>query len=92
MMALALAVLGMRVDMAGATPPVGRQLDTGQASGCCVCRGTAGGEQQAIKGCTDGKTTDDCLTQCRSDGAASFGFGYQQTCSQGCAGFPTQNK
>jgi hypothetical protein len=89
---LAAALLGAGNSTAGATPPDARQIDASQATGCCVCRGTARGEQGSIKSCADGKTVGDCLTTCRGEGAASIGFGYQQTCSVGCAGFPTQNK
>jgi hypothetical protein len=92
MLTLAVALSGVGSGTAGATPPDARQIDASQVAGCCVCRGTTGGEQRSVKSCADGKTVGDCLTTCRSEGAASIGFGYQQTCSQGCAGFPTQNK
>lgn len=91
-LALAAVLLGIGFGRASAAPPVGRQIDATQAIGCCVCRGTAGGEQRSLKSCADGKTVGDCLIMCRGESAGSMGFGYQQTCSQGCAGFPTQNK
>jgi hypothetical protein len=89
---LAAALLGAGNGTASAAPLDARQIDASKAAGCCVCRGTTGGEQGSIKSCADGKTVGDCLTMCRGEGAASIGFGYQQTCSLGCAGFPTQNK
>ncbi len=59
------------------------------AVGCCVCRGTKNGEKTSIKSCADGTTGQSCLSKCRSENAGSFAFGYDQTCSQGCSGFPT---
>ncbi len=60
------------------------------AVGCCVCRGTKNGEKTSLKSCSDGATGQSCLTKCRGENAGSFVFGYAQTCSQGCSGFPTQ--
>jgi hypothetical protein len=85
-------VLALGPHAAGATPPVGRALDTTTVVGCCACRGTAGAEKMSIKSCADGRTITDCATKCRNEGAASLVFGYQQTCSQGCAGLATQGK
>jgi hypothetical protein len=60
-------------------------------NGCCVCRGTDGGNATAIRSCSDGSKVDLCVTECKGRNADSMAFGYNQTCSQGCAGFPTQN-
>jgi hypothetical protein len=87
--AIAAVVAGGRAD---AAPPIGTQLDPTQMTGCCVCRGTAGGEQQSIRSCADGFTIDGCMAKCHGEGGASVAFGYQQTCSQGCGGFPTQTQ
>ena len=82
------AVLLVSSGRAGAVP-VGP--DPKQATGCCVCRGTRGGEQQSIRSCADGVKVEACVAACHTQGGASIGFGYQQTCSQNCAGFPTQH-
>jgi len=75
---------------AGAAPPA-LDIDPQQATGCCVCRGTRSGEQQSIRSCTDGVKVEACVAACRTQGGASIGFGYQQSCSQNCAGFQTQH-
>jgi hypothetical protein len=43
-----------------------------------------------LKSCSDSTTGQACLSKCRSENAGSFVFGNGQTCSQGCAGFPTK--
>lgn len=68
-----------------------RAIDAAAALGCCVCRGTAGGNASAVRACSDARTADSCVSACKGMNADSIAFGYQQTCSQGCAGFPTQN-
>ena len=68
-----------------------RALSASQISGCCVCRGTEGGNATTVRSCTDGVVVDSCVSQCRTQNADSIVFGYKQTCSQGCAGFPTQS-
>ncbi|MDX2167591.1 MAG: hypothetical protein SF182_11030 [Deltaproteobacteria bacterium] len=60
------------------------------AIGCCICRGTRGGEKTSIKSCVDNTTGQACLSKCRSENAGSFVFGLDQTCQQGCSGFPTK--
>jgi hypothetical protein len=60
------------------------------AIGCCVCRGTRGGEKTSVKSCVDNTTGQACLSKCRSENAGSFAFGNDQTCAQGCSGFPTK--
>ncbi len=85
-----LAVVLTFSGRAGATPP-GGVVDPKQATGCCVCRGTRGGEQQSIRSCTDGVKVEACVAACHTQGGASIGFGYQQSCSENCAGFPTQH-
>jgi hypothetical protein len=68
-----------------------RAIDPSQVSGCCVCRGTSGGDVNSVRSCADGVSVDSCVSQCRGESADSLAFGYEQSCSQGCAGFPTQN-
>lgn len=68
-----------------------RALSASQSSGCCVCRGTDGGNATTLRSCSDGVSVDSCVSQCRSLNADSLAFGHNQTCSQGCAGFPTQS-
>lgn len=68
-----------------------RAIAPGDVRGCCVCRGTSGGDAQALRSCSDGVGVEACVEQCRSQSADSLAFGYEQTCSQGCAGFPTQS-
>jgi len=87
-LALALLVIGARAD---AGSPGGSGIDPQTATGCCVCRGTSGGEQQSIRSCTDGVKVEACVAACRTQGGGSIAFGYQQSCSQNCAGFPTQH-
>jgi len=89
---LTAGVLAIGIGSAGATPPVGRQIDANTVVACCACRGTAGGEKDSIKSCLDASTISGCLLKCRSEGAGSLVFGYEQTCSQGCAGLATQGK
>ena len=66
-------------------------LTASQLTGCCVCRGTEGGNATTVRSCSDGVGVDSCVSQCRTQNADSIAFGYKQTCSQGCAGFPTQS-
>lgn len=73
-----------------ATQPA-RALDVSSITGCCACRGTKNGEKTSLKSCSDGLTPESCQSQCDSQNAGSMAFGYQQACSQGCAGFATQN-
>lgn len=86
----ALAALLTVPALAGATQPTG-QLDTQTITGCCACRGTKNGETGSLKSCADGLTVDACQARCGTQNSGSLVFGYQQTCSQGCAGFATQN-
>ena len=74
-----------------AVQPVRPQLDSETATGCCVCRGTKGAEKTSIRSCVDGSTAEACAAKCRGENAGSLVFGYQQTCSQGCVGFPTKH-
>jgi hypothetical protein len=85
--ALSLALSIGAVAAANAAP----QAYTAETGGCCVCRGTEGGDATTIRSCTDGSKVDSCTSQCKAQNADSMAFGYNQTCSQGCAGFPTQN-
>lgn len=64
---------------------------TAETPGCCVCRGINGGSATTIRSCSDGSKVDTCTAQCKAQNADSIAFGYNQTCSQGCAGFATQN-
>lgn len=64
---------------------------TADTPGCCVCRGTEGGQATTIRSCSDGSKVAACAAQCKAQNADSIAFGYNQTCSQGCAGFATQN-
>jgi hypothetical protein len=66
-------------------------LSASEILGCCVCRGTEGGDATAVRSCSDGVKVDTCVSQCKVQNADSIAFGYKQTCSQGCAGFPTQS-
>jgi len=59
--------------------------------GCCVCRGTDGGAGNTVRSCSDGASVSTCVSTCKGLNADSLAFGNNQTCSQGCAGFPTQN-
>lgn len=76
---------------AGAAAQPARAINPDDIRGCCVCRGTAGGDSSSIRSCTDGASVDGCVSQCKSQNADSLAFGYEQACSQGCAGFPTQS-
>lgn len=67
-----------------------RAIDPGSVRGCCLCRGTAGEEQTSLRTCSDGHSPTQCVAACKEINADSIIFGYQQTCSQGCAGYPTQ--
>lgn len=73
-----------------AAEPV-RAIASSELRGCCVCRGTSGGDSSVLRSCSDGVGVEACLEQCKTQNADSLGFGYEQTCSQGCAGFPTQS-
>jgi len=66
-----------------------RNLDVHAVTGCCVCRGVKNGDVNYLNSCVDGRTVDSCLQKCQSEQTRSFIFGYQQTCSEGCAGFST---
>ena len=66
-------------------------LSASEILGCCVCRGTEGGSATTVRSCSDGVKVDTCVSQCKAQSADSIAFGYKQTCSQGCAGFPTQS-
>jgi hypothetical protein len=68
-----------------------RDVSLSEVRGCCVCRGTAGGSATSVRSCSDGVSVETCTSQCKSQNADSLAFGYQQSCSQGCAGFPTQS-
>ena len=59
--------------------------------GCCVCRGTDGATATTVRSCSDGTSVTACVSTCKGLNADSLAFGNNQTCSQGCAGFPTQN-
>ena len=72
-----------------AAPPA--PLAASEVTGCCACRGTAGGAVDTLKSCSDGTKVDACVSQCKEQNAGSIVFGKNQTCSQGCAGFPTQS-
>lgn len=90
----AIALLSAALLTASATATLAdpvSALTASQISGCCVCRGTEGGNATTVRSCTDGIGVDSCVSQCRTQNADSIVFGYKQTCSQGCAGFPTQN-
>jgi hypothetical protein len=89
-MLLALGAALLAPAMASAVPP-SRQLDVHAVTGCCACRGTKDGEKTSLKSCSDGLTVDACQAKCDVENAGSLVFGYQQTCSQGCAGFATQS-
>lgn len=89
-MLVALGAALLAPAMASAIQP-SRQLDVAAVTGCCACRGTNGGEKTSIKSCSDGLTVDACQANCNIENSGSLVFGYQQTCSQGCAGFATQN-
>jgi hypothetical protein len=68
-----------------------RAISATEVRGCCVCRGTDGGSATSVRSCSDGVSVEACTSQCKGQDADSLAFGYQQTCSQGCAGFPTQS-
>lgn len=89
MMTAALAAACLVGVPAGATEPA-RAIDAATVQGCCLCRGTSGAEQGSLRSCSDGMTPAACVSQCKAANADSVIFGYQQTCSQGCAGYPTQ--
>ena len=74
---------------ASAQQPAARNLDVHTVTGCCACRGVKNGDVNYLNSCVDGRTVDSCLQKCQSEQTRSFIFGYQQTCSEGCAGFPT---
>jgi hypothetical protein len=87
---VALAVTCWLPSAALATQPVSG-LDAATSTGCCACRGSKNGEQSSLKSCNDGLTPAACQAKCDTLNAGSMVFGYQQTCSQGCAGFATQS-
>ncbi len=87
----AVLAIGLLLSGAARAAEAVRAIDATAALGCCVCRGTAGGDASAVRACSDGRTADSCVSACKGMNADSIAFGYQQTCSQGCAGFPTQN-
>lgn len=82
-----LVILSASASSAGSPPA----LSAGEVTGCCVCRGTEGGSATTVRSCVDGVKVDACVSQCKGQNADSIAFGYKQTCSQGCAGFPTQS-
>lgn len=88
-----LASLGVFVLSIAATAALAqpRAIAANEVRGCCVCRGTAGGDSTVVRSCSDGLSVEACTSQCKGEDADSLAFGYQQTCSQGCAGFPTQS-
>jgi hypothetical protein len=90
-----LVVAAGAVLLVGATTPAvadpPRPVSASEVIGCCVCRGTSGGTATTLRSCSDGVKVDACVTECKGQNADSVLFGYQQTCSQGCAGFPTQS-
>ena len=88
--ALAACALSMHVAVARAEQAP-RAVTAQSAVGCCVCR-AAVQQQYQIKSCADGYSIDACAIKCRAEGAASLAYGYQQTCQQGCAGFPTAGR
>lgn len=86
-----IAALGALLLTPATAPAAEPSLQSAQtAIGCCICRGTRGGEKSSIKSCSNGTTGQACLDRCRSENAGSFVFGNGQTCDQGCAGFPTK--
>jgi hypothetical protein len=87
-------LLAIGLLIAPSRPAVGqpaRAIAPSEVRGCCVCRGTSGGDAGTLRSCSDGVGVDTCVEQCRSQSADSLAFGYEQSCSQGCAGFPTQS-
>lgn len=91
-LAIAVAIAVAVVVPVSATEPV-REIDAATAVGCCVCRGNkTTGNVNEVRGCTDNQTAQSCAAICRGSEAKSLGFGYQQTCASGCAGFPTQGQ
>lgn len=88
--ASALCVATLTVPASAADEPA-RAISATQALGCCVCRGTDGGDATTVRACSDARNANSCVSACKAIGADSIAFGYQQTCSQGCAGFPTQS-
>lgn len=84
------AILLLSAALASAADPP-RALSASEIRGCCVCRGTDGGSATTVRSCSDGSSVDACVSQCKGQNADSIAFGYKQTCSQGCAGFPTQS-
>jgi hypothetical protein len=84
--AVSVAVLSASATMAEPK----KALAAADLRGCCVCRGTDGGSATSVRSCSDGASVDACVSQCKGINADSLAFGHNQTCSQGCAGFPTQ--
>lgn len=87
-MMAALSAVMLAPATVSAAEPSSQSAQT--AIGCCICRGTRGGEKSSIKSCSDGTTGQACLDKCRSENAGNFVFGNGQTCKQGCVGFPTK--
>lgn len=88
--AIASLVAAVVIASATVTSAGSQALSGSQVQGCCVCRGTDGGSVATVRSCSDGVNVDTCVAQCKGENADSIAFGYKQTCSQGCAGFPTQ--
>jgi hypothetical protein len=90
--ALAASVLSLAtLTVPASADEPARAISATQALGCCVCRGTDGGDATAVRACSDARNANSCVSACKAIGADSIAFGYQQTCSEGCAGFPTQS-
>jgi hypothetical protein len=89
--AIASLSVAMLIASATVTSAGSQALSGSQVQGCCVCRGTEGGNASTVRSCSDGVNVDTCVSQCEGQNADSIAFGYKQTCSQGCAGFPTQS-
>jgi hypothetical protein len=85
------AAFSVAMLSASATMADPKALAATDLRGCCVCRGTDGGTGNAVRSCTDGASVSSCVSTCKGLNADSLAFGNNQTCSQGCAGFPTQN-
>jgi hypothetical protein len=85
------AAFSVSMLAASATMADPKALAATDLHGCCVCRGTDGGTASTVRSCSDGTTVSACVSTCKQLNADSLAFGNNQTCSQGCAGFPTQN-
>lgn len=86
------ALVGLLLVPSGrAVAQPGHAVTASEARGCCLCRGTAGSDANALRSCSDGVGVEECVDQCRTQNADSLAFGYEQNCSEGCAGFPTQS-